>query len=76
MEQRTPIYLDFEAGEIKQFDEFDVLPNSVVQLPIGYVLSNTTNTNPYDDLGYGNWVLLGTVVIGATTVYYFENQLA
>jgi hypothetical protein len=73
MAERELRYLDFEAGELKPFETGDSISLSVVQLPIGYVVSNTTNTDPATELGYGNWDAIGTQTIGAVTVYYFEN---
>lgn len=74
--ERVPTYLDFTEGRITEVPSTDSLPASNVQLPIGYVVMNTTNTDPADDLGYGYWVSLGSQTIGATTVYYYENSIA
>lgn len=71
MAERLLYYLDFEAGEFKPLDEGDVATN--LQLPLGYVVANTSNTDPATELGYGYWLSLGSQTIGATTVYYFER---
>lgn len=71
MAERTLYYLDFDAGEFKPLEDGDVATN--LQVPIGYVVMNTTNTDPATELGYGTWSALGSNTIGATTVYYFEN---
>lgn len=76
MAERIPMYLDFEEGRMTAIPSTDTIPASNFQLPIGYVVSNTTNTDPATELGYGYWVSLGSQTIGATTVYYFENSIA
>lgn len=75
MAVRTVTYLDFAAGEIKSFEEGDTIAPSVVQgtVPANYVVMNTTNTDPAIDLGWGTWSYLGSQVIGAATIYYYEN---
>ena len=75
MAERIPTYIDFASGELVNVATADTLPLSNVQLPIGYVVSNTTNTDPATELGYGNWTALGSQTIGATTVYYYELVL-
>jgi len=76
MATRTPVYLDFAEGRMIEVPSTDTIPTSNVQLPIGYVVANTTNTDPATELGYGYWVSLGSQTIGATTVYYYENSIA
>lgn len=76
MAERELYYLDFPEGQLKPFEAGDTIATALTQLPIGYVLSNTTNTDPTTDLGYGNWVYLGSQTIGSTTVYYYENTAA
>lgn len=77
MAVRTVTYLDFAAGEIKSFETGDTISPEVVGgiYPVGYVVMNTTNTDPATELGFGTWTMIGTQVIGAVTVYYFENIL-
>lgn len=72
--KRVPTYLDFTEGRITEVPSTDSLPASNVQLPIGYVVMNTTNTDPADYLGYGYWVYLGFSLIGLTTVYFYKNS--
>lgn len=38
------------------------------------VVTNTDNTNPAIKYGFGVWSLLGSQVIGSTTVYYFKRE--
>lgn len=72
--QRRPLYLDYTAGEVKELADDDTLENSFIGLfPVNSVVSNTSNADPTDTLGYGAWIDLGSVVIGATTVYYFKR---
>lgn len=73
MAERTPTYIDFANGEVKELETGDSIPPSMFQLPIGYVVSNTTNTDPATELGYGTWDALGSLTVGTTTVYFFEN---
>lgn len=54
MAERIPTYIDFASGELVNVATADTLPLSNIQLPIGYVVSNTTNTDPATELGYGN----------------------
>lgn len=61
--------LDFENGEVVEIGEDEPIENV---LPVGFVVARTANTDPSEELG-GTWALLGSQVIGATTVYYFER---
>ena len=76
MAERVPMYLDFAEGRMTEVHSTDTIPASNVQLPIGYVVSNTTNTNPVTELGYGTWDNLGSLTVGSTTVYFFEHIIA
>ena len=74
MASRIPLYLDFLEGNVLPFDAGDTMPvGNQFQFPVGYVVSNTTNTDPNTDLGYGAWDYLGSQTIGAATVYYYER---
>ena len=74
MASRIPLYVDFEAGQIVAFADNDTMPvGNQFQFPVGYVVSNTTNTDPNTDLGYGAWDYVGSQTIGAATVYYYER---
>lgn len=74
MAERTPLYLDFYNGEVTEIPDGDSLPASSYQFPIGYVLINTTNTDPFDDLGYGAWTARGSASQGGTTIYYWQRS--
>lgn len=74
MAERTPLYLDFEAGQILEFGGSDTMPagNSFL-LPVDYIIARANNVDPATDIGYGSWASIGTQVIGAVTVYYFQR---
>lgn len=72
MATRRIVYLDFPNGHIVEADAGDTI-DSMNELPVGFVLTKTTHTDPAGDLGYGVWTELGNQVIGATTVYYYER---
>lgn len=75
MAERVPLYLDFETGNVEEFGASDTLPEAnAMALPVGAVLPMDSNTNPAAGLGYGSWASIGTQVIGAVTVYYFQRQ--
>lgn len=71
MAQRVLLYLDFENGAVTEMQSGDEVP--LLNLPIGYVISNTDNSDPGTSLGYGAWSYLGSQTIGSRTVYYYER---
>ena len=75
MAERVATYLDFENGNLVEMAEDDTIPtkNLANVIPANYVVMNTTNTDPFDDYGFGSWTYLGSQTIGATTVYYYQN---
>lgn len=67
---QTPVYLDFLNGQLVEAPDGVALKNV---LPYDYVVCNTSNTDPANDLGYGTWTYLGSQTIGVTTVYYYVS---
>ena len=71
MKKKKNIFLDFKEGKIKQATEEDSFDDG--SWPKHSVFSCTGNNKPDEMLGFGEWTLIGTQMIGETEIKYYKR---